>query len=75
MKMIPVGQSGDFTKALQWLIYQDETIANYMKFVHDGTKYMAPRRFLGDPMRQKGPQIKQDIANALKEAIKKEGQK
>ena len=33
-----------------WLaaVTSDESIANYNKWVHDGTKYMKPRRFLKD---------------------------
>ncbi len=60
---------------MQWLIWQDETIANYGKWVHDGTSKMIARRYLGDPVRIKGPQLKEKLAKNLKEAIRKEGQK
>jgi len=28
------------------MVFADDKIANYAKFVHDGTKHMQPRRFL-----------------------------
>jgi hypothetical protein len=68
MAMIPVSD-------LQWMVYQNEDIANYGQYVHDGTKKMIPRRYLGDPVRIKGPQLQEQLKKNLKEAIRKEGQK
>jgi len=37
---------------LHYAIFADQRIAHYAKFVHNGTRHMKPRRFLGDPIRQ-----------------------
>jgi len=31
-----------------WAVFADSQVANYAKFIHEGTKGMRPRRFIGD---------------------------
>ena len=35
-------------------VFTDEREANYGKYVHDGTRYMKPRRYLGDVVSARG---------------------
>ena len=66
-------RSGFLAKSLQmkpvsnveWLVYADKNIADYAGFVHDGTKYMRPRRFLHDPARERKPAIQNRIRRQL----------
>ena len=60
---------------LEYAIYPDERTADYSKFVHDGTKHMRPRRFLGDVVRGQGGIIRTKIKDAIKKAIQSEGRK
>jgi len=48
--------SGDLARSLKikkfnpvlWAVFADSQVANYAKFIHEGTKGMRPRRFIGD---------------------------
>lgn len=56
-------------------VWSNSNIANYNKFVHDGTKFMRPRRFLADPVSQLGPQLEKQIRDLVLKAIRIEGRK
>ena len=60
---------------LEYAIYPDERTADYAKFVHDGTRRMRPRRFLGDVVRERGPAIENRIRYETLKAIRAEGRK
>jgi len=47
------------------VIASDQNIANYNKFVHDGTRYMKPRRFMLDALKAR----EQAIINRMKYEI------
>ena len=59
----------------EYAIYSDERTADYAKFVHDGTRRMRPRRFLGDVVRERGPAIENRIRYETLKAIRAEGRK
>ena len=54
-------------------VYADENIAYYAPFVHDGTRYMKPRRFLQDAVTGMRPIIKRKMDKELKAAIRSVG--
>jgi HK97 gp10 family phage protein len=56
-------------------IWQDPQIANYGKFVHDGTKYTRPRRYLYDAVQNNKAFIRNSLKKMLKNAIASEGQR
>lgn len=56
-------------------IYADERIAKWAKFVHDGTKYQRPRRFLQTAINRYKFEINRDFQNKILLAIRKEGLK
>ena len=51
-------------------VYVDENIAFYAPFVHDGTRFMKPRRFLGDAVTTWRPIIKKKMEKEIKATIK-----
>lgn len=52
LKMYPISQ-------YEYLIYCDPKVAHYATYVHNGTRYIKPRRFLGDVIKgNKAPAIK-----------------
>lgn len=55
-------------------VYADSGTANYAAYVHDGTKYVKPRRFLGDAVKMKKEAILRRFSNNCKLAIRRAGQ-
>lgn len=56
------------------MIYADEKVANYAKYVHNGTRKMRPRRFLGDVVRERRQAFENRWRYTLINAINKAGQ-
>jgi len=52
-------------------VYSDLTVAPYAPYVHDGTKYLRPRRFLGEAVRGKKQSINDRFTVAIKNVIRK----
>lgn len=59
---------------LTWAVYADDRMANYAKFIHDGTRHMRPRRFLKDTFTERAPAINNNMRYKLILAMNKEGQ-
>ena len=55
------------------VVYQDETIALYGKFVHFGTRKLKPRRFLGDVIRDRKDAIQRIFYAKILNVIRKYG--
>ena len=58
---------------LAWAIWCDPRIADYAKYVHDGTKKMKPRRFLKDTMDERRPAVVGRMQRELTLAIRRAG--
>ena len=56
-------------------IFSDVNIAPYNQMVHDGTRYMRPRRFLGDPVRERRQAILNVFKRNVLRDVRKVGQK
>lgn len=56
-------------------IYPDKRIAPYAGAVHDGNRYVKPRRYLQDPVRERKQAILNRWNNLVLLQIRKEGQK
>lgn len=54
-------------------IYPDKRIAPHYKAVHDGTRYVRPRRYLQDPVRERKQAILNRWNNLILLQIRKEG--
>ena len=54
-------------------VYTDARKANYGHWVHDGTKYMIPRRYLGDVVSANGQKIFNKFDKEIKSEIHKVG--
>lgn len=52
-------------------IYSDANVAPYNQYVHDGTKYMKPRRYLGEAVQGKTQSINDRFAVAIKNVLRK----
>jgi len=59
----------------EYAVYSDKREASYNAFVHDGTRHMRPRRFLGDVVREREMAITNNIRYVTMKAIRKEGRK
>ena len=55
------------------IVYADLNIASYAAFVHDGTKYMRPRPYLGEAVKGKRQSIQDRFVVALKNVLRKAG--
>jgi len=66
LKLVPVS-------VFIWSIYSDQRIANYAKYVHNGTRYMRPRRFLGDVIRQRRQIVQERMRRLLLAAVRNRG--
>ncbi len=74
-------RTGDLARSLQmkmnnileWFVWSSGTIAKYNKFVHDGTKYMRPRRFITDPVRILRPKLLTRTSSKIMSAIRRVG--
>lgn len=56
-------------------VWADPHVADYAKYVHDGTKHMKPRRFIGDVVQERKSALQNMMRQKLLEAIRAEGQK
>ncbi len=56
-------------------VFSDKRVASYNAYVHDGTKYQRPRRFLGDAVKARKQAIQNRMKYQILLAIRKEGQK
>ena len=54
-------------------VFSDERIANYNKYVHDGTRNMRPRRFLGDVISERRASIQNKLRRQIIIAIRRVG--
>ncbi len=61
--------------SISYAIWADPKIASYAKYVHEGTKYTYPRRFIYDVANRERAGIKSTLNKVLKGAIAKEGLK
>jgi hypothetical protein len=61
--------------SISYAIWADPKIASYAKYVHDGTKYTYPRRFIYDVVNKERAGISSHLNKVLKAAIASEGQK
>uniref|UniRef100_A0A6M3JV48 Tail protein n=1 Tax=viral metagenome TaxID=1070528 RepID=A0A6M3JV48_9ZZZZ len=52
-----------------YAVWSNPKVAHYAKFVHDGTKFMYPRRYIGDAVREYRPMAIQDMQRILLMAI------
>jgi HK97 gp10 family phage protein len=57
------------------VIYADKKVANYAGFVHDGTRFMKPRRFLSNVVQERKAAIVNRWKYEILLAIRREGQK
>ena len=81
---MPVSRvTGDLARSLTmaplgpatWMLWCDPYVANYAIYVHDGTKYVEARRFLGDVVDENRPIIRERIKHKLLAAIRMEGRR
>jgi len=56
-----------------WAVFADSKIANYAKFIHDGTKKMRPRQFIGDVVSERKGIYFKKLRNNIIKAIRKAG--
>ena len=54
---------------VRYMVYADSGVAGYAAYVHDGTRYMKPRRFIGDAVRVNGEAWRKFIAGRIRRAI------
>ena len=55
------------------VVFSDDREAFYNKFVHDGTRKMRPRRFLGDVVRERRQAIINNLRDEITKAIRAVG--
>ena len=55
------------------VVYQDNNVASYGKFVHFGTRKLKPRRFLGDVIRDRKDAIQRIFYAKILNVIRKYG--
>lgn len=58
---------------VEGVVYVDKSQAPYGKFVHDGTKYMKPRRFMTESVQAKKESIIRTFDNKIREKVKEAG--
>jgi hypothetical protein len=61
--------------SISYAIWADPAIANYAKYVHSGTRYLKPRRFIYDVVNRERAGITSILNSELKKAIASEGLK
>ena len=67
-------KSARLTDALG-VVYSDDNVAFYNRFVHDGTRYMKPRPFLKDAVDDRRPAIFNYMKYQIIKAIRSQGLK
>lgn len=75
--------TGQLARSMNWMrltptvgaVFSDVRRCHYNKYVHDGTRYVKPRRFLGSVVTIWRPRIQMEFKRQILEAIRKEGLK
>jgi len=58
---------------VDWYVYADPQIAPWAKYLHDGTRYIKARHFIGDPVRNNKASMYQLMDSTILNAVRAVG--